>query len=48
MIFIVTIKTRKGTFRVNKKQFVNYMSKLWEYAQARKAEKENISEEKQE
>lgn len=48
MIFIVTIKTRKGTFRVTKKQFVNYMSKLWEYARTRKAEKENNPEEKQE
>lgn len=45
---MVTIKTRKGTFRVNKEVFVAYMRNLWNYAQARKAAENDIESEESE
>jgi len=41
---MVTIKTKKGTFRVNKEVFVTYMKNLWQYAQAKKQAENDIEE----
>lgn len=38
----VYVKTKKGTYGLTKKEFVNYMHNLWERAQARKQAREDI------
>ena len=45
---MVTIRTKKGTFRVDRKVFIAYMKNLWNYAQARKAAENDIESEESE
>lgn len=42
MAVYVKTKTKKGTYGLTKKEFVNYMHNLWERAQARKQAREDI------
>lgn len=43
---MVTVKTRKSTYRLNKEEFLAYMHSLWERAQTRKLVREEMAQEK--
>ena len=40
----VYVKTKKGTYGLTKKEFINYMHMLWQRAKARKAAREDMAE----
>lgn len=43
---MVTIKTRKKTYRVDREEFIDIMRILYEHAQARKAVRADLQAEK--